>query len=157
MFTSHLWIEGPDYRARASARRLGLGRQFYTLKGERVEFGPNKGTPRDRSILRVPLSDHVDYERHMRQVEARLGQLMTFLSSERQRYGDGVSIHLSVGMTVGDERDFVRSFCASPALMSVLVALGIHLSINAYPCSDHTERKHLKWSDGIGRMPGLGK
>lgn len=157
MFTSHLRIEGRDYQARASARRLGLGREFYALKGETVEFGPRKGKPRSTSILRVPLSDHVDYARHLRQVEARLAQLMTFLSTERLRYGDGVSIHLSVGMTVGHERYFTRAFCASPALMSVLVALGIHLSINAYPCSDHRERKHLRWSDGIGRMPGLGK
>ena len=157
MFTSHLWIEGHDYHARAAARRLGLGRQFYILKGDTVAFGPKKGTPKDTSVLRVPVSDHVNYERHMRQIEARLGQLMIFLSKERLRYGDGVSIHLSVGMTVGHDKYFVRSFCASPALMSLLVALGIHLSISAYPYSDRTERKHLKWSDGIGRMPGLGK
>ena len=157
MFTSQLRIEGRDYLARASARRLGLGREFYVLKGESIEFGPQKGKPRSTSILRVPLSDHVDYARHLQRVEARLGRLMTFLSSERLRYGDGVSMHLSVGMTVGHERFYTRSFSASPGLMSVLVALGIHLSINAYPCSDRTERKNLKWSDGIGRMPGLGK
>ncbi len=128
-----------------------------TLKGESVEFGPQKGKPRNTSILRIPFSKHLNYEPHMRKIEARLGQLMTFLSAERLRYGNELSIHLSVGMTVGSERYFTRSFSASPALMSILVALGIHLSINAYPCSDHKERKRLKWSDGIGRMPGLGK
>ena len=41
--------------------------------------------------------------------------------------------------------------------MSQLVALGNQLSLSAYPHSDCAERRHLKWSDGIGRMPGLGK
>ena len=157
MFTTHLWIEGREYQARGSARRLGLGRKFYVQKGEAIEFGPQKGKPRSTSILRIPLSEHLDYERHMRQVEGRLGQLMTFLSTERHRYGDEVSFYLSVGMTVGGEKYFVRSFSASPALMSILVALGVRLTVNAYPCSDHTERKRLKWSGGIGRTPGLGK
>lgn len=157
MFTSALWIKGEAYQARAAARRLGLGRPFYKLKGETIEFGPKKGTPREISVLRVPLSDHVDYRLHMRQIETRLGQHLTFLSTERRRYGDGISIDLSVGMSVGDEKYFVRTFCASAALMSQLVALGIQLSLSAYPHSDCAERRHLKWSDGIGRMPGLGK
>ena len=155
MYTSHLWIEGRDYQAKGAARRLGLGRQFYSLKGVPIEFGPRKGTPTSTSILRIPLSDHLNYERHMRQIEIRLGQLMTFLSTERLRYGNGVNIHLAVGMTVGGEKYFTRSFCALPTLMSFLVALEIHLSVNAYPCSDSTERNRLKWSDGVGRMPGL--
>lgn len=155
MFTSSLCIEGRDYPARTSAHRLGLGREFYSLEGEPIEFGPKKGTPRSTSVLCVPLSDHLNYQRHLRQLESRLAQLMTFLSTERRRYGDALNIRLSIGMTVGSEKYFTRSFCAPASLMGVLAALGIHLSVNAYPCSDRMERKNLKWSDGVGLMPGL--
>lgn len=64
MFVSRIYIVGNDYRARAAARRLGLGRSSYSLRGEVVGY--------------------------------------------------------------------------------------------AYPCSDRTKRSRLKWTDGIGLMPGLG-
>lgn len=157
MFVSRIYVVGNDYRARAAARRLGLGRSSYSLRGEVVGYGPEKGKPRESSLLMLALSESDNHERHMRQVEERLGELMTFLSGERRRYGDTISIRYSVGMTVGGEEDFIRSFWATPTLMSQLVALGIHLSINAYPCSDRTKRSRLKWTDGIGLMPGLGR
>ncbi len=153
MFSSQLWIEGPDFDAKSAARRLGLGRDLYALEGEPFEFGRRKGEPRTTSVLRVPLSKRLDRDRHLQQVEKRLGKLTTFLKAERQRHGNDLSIVLSVGMTVGGERFFTRSYIASPDLMGLLVALGVELSISAYPCSDRTKRKHLKWSDGVGLTP----
>lgn len=155
MFKTHVFIEGSEFPARAAARRLGLGRDFYKTKGEVFEFGPRKGTQRTTSALRIPISDHNNYEKHMRQIETRLGELMTFLTTERTRFGNDITMDLSVGMTVGNEKYFTRGFHASTKLMSMLVALQMDLYVSAYPCSDEAERKSLKWSEGIGLMPGL--
>jgi hypothetical protein len=50
--------------------------------------------------------------------------------------GAGVSAELSIGVTVGDAEQFVASICFSVADLLSLGALGVELSISAYPTSD---------------------
>ena len=153
MLTSLLWIEGPDFDAQSAARHLDLDDIFYALKGEPFEFGRRKGEPRPNAVLQVPLSERLDHDRHMKQVEKRLRKLKKFLKAERRLHGDAVAFFLSVGMTVGGEKYFTRTYSPTPGLMKLLVDLGVELSVSAYPCSDRTKRKHLKWSDGVGLTP----
>lgn len=140
MLTTYLWIEGPDYNAKAGARKLGLGRSWYNLKGEVDKNALKNGRLYKTSRLCLPFSDKLDHDQHMRQLENRLDSLLSFLSGERQKYGDKITMWMSTGFTVGGDKYFVRSVLFPSSLMAKLVALNIDVSVSGYPCNDDEPR-----------------
>jgi len=135
MLTTSLIIRGNEhFKVRSAARRFGLGRDSYVMKGELRTVGPNKGTPLPCSTLRINLSTKLDIAKHMAEVEAKLDQILSLIALEQKRHTCILEVYLATGLTVGHKKKYyTRTTTLSPTLMAKLAALDIHYQISSYP------------------------
>ena len=136
MLMTCLRIEGKDFNARAAARKLGLGRESYCMKGEVIAIGPRKGRKHRVSHLVIPLCDNDDMTEHMAAIEEDLECLVDFLAEQRRKSKSPLEIYFSTGIGVGGEKAFARGVYVPVSLMAKAAAFGISFQLNAYPCSD---------------------
>ncbi len=136
MLISSLWLAGKNLQTKAIARKLGLGQGAYWLKGEPIAMGPKKGQLRQKSELRIDLSEKEELGEHMAEVEKKLDDLYPFLSALRDTPEAPEEIWLCTGTTVGSDSHFTRKVQISSPFLTKLGAMGISYEVNAYPCSD---------------------
>ncbi|MFN8913608.1 MAG: hypothetical protein ACK5Y1_04915 [Betaproteobacteria bacterium] len=124
-----LRVEGADEALQAVRNALGLAPDSMWKQGEpkrRGGFFSSSGLSATIADAKNPREMVVAIREFIAECKAR-----SFAFS-----GSGLSAELSVGVTVGDAEQFVACVDFSASDLLSLGALGIELSISAYPASD---------------------